>query len=149
MEQRRLNLPPIKLKARCTDDLLYIWDELRKKYIVLTPEEWVRQHVVSYLIHEKNIPSPQIILEYPVELNNQNQRADIVAVTRSGEPYILVECKAPEVKISQTTLDQAVRYNSILNAKYIMLTNGLTHHLYERISEEGEYAVINNLPTHP
>ncbi len=149
MEQRRLNLPPIKLKAQRRGESITVWDDLRKKYVVLTPEEWVRQHVISYLIGELNIPPQQIIVEYPVELNGQSQRADIVVVTRSTEPHILVECKAPEVKISQSTLDQAVRYNSILSAKYIMLTNGLTHHLYERISDEGEYRAISNLPTHP
>lgn len=144
MQHPRLNLPPIKLKARRSGETLSVWDGLRKQYIVLTPEEWVRQHIVGYLTDHKEIPSTQIAMEYPVELNGQRQRADIVVLNRLGEPYILIECKAPEVKISQTTLDQAVRYNSVLKARYIMLTNGMTHHLYELLSEEGDYRQVES-----
>ncbi len=107
--------------------------------MVLTPEEWVRQHVVALLRDHRQVPSAQIIVEYPIELNGQRQRADIVVVSPEGEAILMCECKAPEVKISQATLDQAVRYNSILKARYVLLTNGMKNYLYERQDSEGGY----------
>ncbi|MFI3248815.1 MAG: type I restriction enzyme HsdR N-terminal domain-containing protein [Rikenellaceae bacterium] len=121
-----------------------MWDSLRRSYIVLTPEEWVRRHVVEFLISQLQIPPQQIVQEYPVGLNSQRQRADVVVLSRQGEPLMMVECKAYDVKISQGTLDQAVRYNSVLMARYIMLTNGLSHHLYERVDSAGEYRIVRD-----
>ncbi|MFI3277880.1 MAG: type I restriction enzyme HsdR N-terminal domain-containing protein [Rikenellaceae bacterium] len=142
-----LHLPPIKLRVKRTVNLASlpkVWDPLRRVYIVLTREEWVRQHVIQLLISRYNIPQLQIIAEYPVLLNGQPQRADLVIVDSLQRVRLLVECKAPEVKISQSTLDQAVRYNSQLKAQYIMLTNGLSHHLYKY--EDGEYITLSQLP---
>ncbi len=138
----KLNFPPIKMRARAASDSLAVWDAIRKTYILLTPEEWVRQHLVAFLTTQMAIPAPCICLEYPVLLNNQNQRADLVALSRNRTPLILAECKAPEVPISQATLDQAVRYNSIIKARYIILTNGLSHFIYEREGLEGEYKAL-------
>lgn len=134
----------MKMRARKCDGSISIWDRVRKSYIVLTPEEWVRQHLIEFLISHLSLSEPQIIIEYPVQLNGQNQRADVVVVGQGGRPWILVECKAPEVAIEQSTLDQAVRYNSIVAAQYIILTNGLTHHLYRRVDDEGHYEVISS-----
>lgn len=121
-----------------------VWDELRKCYLVLTPEEWVRRHVIGFLTSHLNIQPAQIVQEYPVIISDQNQRADIVVIDRNGAPIFMVECKAPEVKINQSTLDQAVRYNSVLEARYLLLTNGVTHHLYERKDSEGGYRTLNS-----
>lgn len=111
---------------------------------MLTPEEWVRQHVNAFLQSHLGVQPLHILLEHPVSLNGQSQRADVVVVDRSGTPRILVECKAPEVKISQSTLDQAVRYNSVVRAQYIILTNGLSHFIYELI-EGGGYRALSSL----
>lgn len=142
---QKLNFPNIKLRAREAANTISIWDPLRRCYIVLTPEEWVRQHLISFLISSLSIPPTQIILEYPVTINRQNQRADIVVVGRDTTPQILVECKAPDVKVSQQTLDQAVRYNSIVKARYIILTNGINHYIYQKESDEGEYSPLSDL----
>ncbi len=150
----RLSLPSVTLKIKRSSSpsavdpsqvsTPKVWDPLRRIYIVLTREEWVRQHVIQLLISRYNIPQLQIIAEYPVELNGQPQRADLVVVSRSQRACILVECKAPEVKVTQSTLDQAVRYNSVIGARYIMLTNGLSHHLYER--RGGQYLPLPQFP---
>ncbi|MFI3319172.1 MAG: type I restriction enzyme HsdR N-terminal domain-containing protein [Rikenellaceae bacterium] len=142
----RLNLPPIKLKVRKGVDTesLQAWDSLRGCFLVLTPEEWVRQHFINYLVNHHKVEALQIIQEYAVDLNNQPQRADIVVVDREQKAQILIECKAPEVRISQQTFAQAVRYNSVVGARYIFLTNGLTHHCFEH-REEG-YIQLKSFP---
>ncbi len=140
----KLNFPTINLRARRHEGSIQLWDTIRKCYIVLTPEEWVRRHVIGFLTSQLAIPPAQIILEHPVLLNGQRQRADVVVINSEGEVKLMVECKAHDIKISQSTLDQAVRYNSVLNAKYIMLTNGLTHHLYEKLNDEGGYRSLNS-----
>ncbi len=141
----KLNFPPINLRVKPSKGSIMVWDSLRRSYIVLTPEEWVRRHVVSFLMEELAVPAAQIVQEYPVVLNTQRQRADVVVLSRQGEPVLMVECKAYDVKISQSTLDQAVRYNSVLKARYIMLTNGLSHHLYESLDCEGSYRPLKSL----
>lgn len=140
----KLNFPPINLRLRRSEGSIQLWDSIRKSYIVLTPEEWVRRHVVGFITSQLGIPPAQVILEYPVMLNGQRQRADVVVVNSEGEIRLMVECKAHDVKISQSTLDQAVRYNYILRAQYVMLTNGVTHHLYERTDDEGGYKVLRS-----
>ncbi len=141
----KLNFPPIKLSLRRSRGAIQLYDQLRRCYIVLTPEEWVRQHVVSFLRDYKNIQPAQIIVEYPVDLNGQRQRADIVVVNTMGEAVLLCECKSHDVKISQSTLDQAVRYNSVLNAKYLLLSNGLTIYLYKQGEHKGEYQSLTSI----
>ncbi len=142
----KLNFPPIKLRAQRLPDNkgLSVWSQLRNSYIVLTPEEWVRRHLVNYLIQECNIPPQQMKEEYPVNLNQQPQRADLVVVTTNGEPYIVAECKAPDVKISSDVFAQAMRYNSVLCAKYIILTNGLKHLCFE--FSNNEYIPLSSFP---
>ncbi len=145
-EYPKLNFPPIKLRAKESGSSISAWDVVRRCYVVLTPEEWVRRHVVEMLINQLQIPIPQIIEEYPITLNSQKQRADVVVIDREGAPQLMIECKSYDVKISQATLDQAVRYNSVLRARYIMLTNGLTHHCYERTDDMGGYKALDALP---
>ncbi|MFI3283420.1 MAG: type I restriction enzyme HsdR N-terminal domain-containing protein [Rikenellaceae bacterium] len=135
----KLNFPPINLRVKGSGTTIQVWDPLRRSYIVLTPEEWVRRHVVGFLLSELSIPAAQIVQEYPVVVNAQNQRADVVVLSRQGKPLLMVECKAYDVKLSQSTLDQAVRYNSVLSARYIMLTNGVSHHIYECVDSQGYY----------
>lgn len=133
----RLNLPPVHLRARHGEGRTEVWDPLRGCWLVLTPEEWVRQHFLNFLVAACRVPAQSIVCEYPVPLNGQPQRADIVAVDRSGAPMLLVECKAADVTIDGRVLAQAVRYNSVLHARYIMITNGMQHFCYK--FENGEY----------
>ncbi len=144
-EYPKLNFPPINLRVKRHEDgtTLSVWSSPRRCYLRLTPEEWVRRHLVEYLHAEFNIPTIEMVEEYPVLLNGQNQRADLVVV-RDTKALILAECKAPDVKISRETLAQAVRYNSIVGARYIILTNGLTHLCFEII--DGEYKSLNSFP---
>lgn len=131
-----LNFPPVELNIRRRPDgLLQIPDLVRGGYIVLTPEEWVRRHLIGYLISDCGVLLRSIITEYPVLLNGTAQRADVVVVDPSGKPVLLAECKAAEVKIDKSVLSQAVRYNSVVGARYIVLTNGLRHYCYEQTDE--------------
>jgi type I site-specific restriction endonuclease len=104
-----------------------IFDEIRKKYVQLTPEEWVRQHLIKYIITEKNFPPGLIAVEKKVEYNGINKRADVVVYNKEGKPFLIAECKAPSVNITEAAFQQAVAYNYTLQAKYIVLTNGMQH----------------------
>lgn len=125
-----LNFPPIRLTARKAGERIEVLHP-RRGWLELTPEEWVRRHVVSWL-EGVGIHAQRIVEEHPIPLNGQPQRADVVVVDCGCRPRLLVECKAPEVALSQQTLDQVVRYNSVLGADFVMLTNGLEHRLYAR-----------------
>lgn len=146
MEYPKLNFPPIHLRARRgANGRTEAFDRVRGKWLVLTPEEWVRRHVVEYMLAECNIQPQQIIEEYPVEINTMAQRADIVAVDNSGKPRIIVECKEPNIKIDAEVLAQVVRYNSILRCQYMVITNGLTTYCYA-YDKEGKCQPIKNFP---
>ncbi|MEG1864107.1 MAG: type I restriction enzyme HsdR N-terminal domain-containing protein [Alistipes sp.] len=140
----KLNFPAIHLRARHHDEEVEVWDNLRGIYLTLTPEEWVRQHLIAYLIAACGVPSKRIVQEYAVAVNGQPQRADVVVVGDRAEPLLLAECKAPEVAIGESTLAQAVRYNSVLGARYLVLTNGLKHYCYEYC--DGRYAPLKGFP---
>lgn len=141
----KLNLPSVTLRARHAGGRIEIWEPLRGKYILLTPEEWVRQHVLNFLTNGCGIAAQRIVCEYPVPLNGQPQRADIVAVDDLAQPMIVVECKAADVAIDDEVLAQAVRYNSVLKARYIMITNGLRHFCYRRYNENYTTCQLNEL----
>jgi len=120
----------------------YIWDSLRGRWLLLTPEEEVRQHTIAWLVSTKGVPPLRISQEYPVNVNGQHQRADIVVVDELAKPYILVECKAPDVKIDNEVVLQAVRYNAIVKARYLLLTNGEKLFCYE--FSDGKYRTVTN-----
>ena len=123
-----------------------IFDEIRKKFVVLTPEEWVRQHVVQYLLVEKKYPKSLINVEKLVKVNGLNKRYDIVVFQPNGEIFLLIECKAPEVSISQQTFDQIARYNLKLNAQFLMVTNGLNHYFCQMDFENEQYVFLREAP---
>ncbi len=139
-----LHFPPVRLRARKRNGRTEVWDALRGVYLVLTPEEWVRQHLIACLVSHCGARPLRIVQEYPVPLNGQPQRADVVVVDDAAQPILLAECKAPDVHIDRTTLRQAVRYNSVLGARYLVLTNGLTHYCYER--REQAYTPLADFP---
>ena len=133
----KLKFPAISARLKVVDGQKHIWDALRQKWLVLTPEEWVRQHVISWLIECKEVPALRISQEYPVNINGQHQRADIVVMNEFAKPHILVECKAPEVEIDSEVVMQAIRYNAVVGARYIVLTNGKKLFLFEH--SNGQY----------
>ncbi len=121
-----------------------MWDELRGQWLVLTPEEWVRRHLIHFLITVCGAQPLRIVQEYPVSLNGQAQRADVVVVDDTAQPLLVAECKAPEVAISRQTYEQALRYNTVLGARYVVLTNGLKHYCYE-LTTDG-YRTLDQFP---
>ena len=141
-----LNLPPYPFKLTEKNGQLTVFDELRKKDIVITPEEWVRQHFVQYLIGEKQYPRSLIKLEGGLKLHGMAKRTDIVVFNSAGQKILLVECKAPSVAISQATFDQAARYNMVHKVTLMAVTNGLQHY-YCRIDHANEtYKFLEELP---
>jgi hypothetical protein len=125
---RKLNLPEYDFQQRVRDGKPYILDVFRKKYVVLTPEEEVRQRFARYLMEEKGYPGSLIQTEYALKLNEMTRRCDILVHKPAGSPAVLVECKAPEVRIHRETFDQAARYNMVFRVRYLMVTNGLKHY---------------------
>ncbi len=138
----KLIFPAISARIKEVEDEKHIWDSLRKRWLVLSPEEWVRQHAIAWLIAYKEIPALRISQEYPVNINGQHQRADIVVVDEFAKPYILVECKAPDVEIDNEVIMQATRYNAVVRARYILLTNGKKLFCYE--FSDGQYRAVTN-----
>ena len=138
----KLIFPAISTRIKEVEGEKHIWDSLRKRWLVLSPEEWVRQHAIAWLIACKGIPALRISQEYPVNINGQHQRADIVVIDEFAKPYILVECKAADVEIDNEVIMQAMRYNTVVRARYILLTNGRKLFCFEYA--EGQYRAVAN-----
>ncbi len=144
----KLNLPQFNLKVKSKENKYFIFDIIRKKYVVLTPEEWVRQHFIHYLIEYKNYPASLIAVEKQISINNLSKRTDILIFDRNAGPHVIVECKAPTVKISQRTFDQIARYNLKLNARYLVITNGLQHFYAKMNASKKKYEFLKDIPDH-
>ncbi len=145
---QRLNLPSYSFKLKSNEKHTLIFDNLRKKYFVLTPEEWVRQHYVQFLIDVKNYPVSLIALEKQLIINNRKKRTDIVIFNKEGNPEIIVECKAPHIKISQATFDQIARYNLKLKANFLVLTNGMEHYYCKMDFKNETYIFLKEIPNY-
>lgn len=143
-----LNLPAYSFRIKNRENKLYIFDKIRKKDIVLTDEEWVRQNFVEYLNKEKLYPLSIIALEKQCMVNETVKRTDILIFDKKGAPHIIVECKAPKIKIDQSTFDQIARYNMELNAKYLIVTNGLEHFYCQINHEEKKYTFLKEIPNY-
>jgi hypothetical protein len=143
---QQLNFPSYSFRFKNSKNKVTIFDEIRKKFIILTPEEWVRQHVVQFLIHEKKYPKSHINVEKIIKINSLNKRYDIVLYEPNGKLLLLIECKSTQVKITQNTFDQIARYNLSLDAKYLMVTNGLNHYFCEMDYENEKYLFLKDLP---
>ena len=141
-----LRFPPYKFRFKNSENKVAIFDEIRKKFIILTPEEWVRQHVVQYLLLDKSYPKSWINVEKQIKMNGLTKRYDVVVFNPDGSIFLLVECKAPEIKISQHTFDQIARYNLELKAEYLMVTNGLEHYFCQMNYENENYHFLQELP---
>ncbi|WP_405415351.1 type I restriction enzyme HsdR N-terminal domain-containing protein [Maribacter sp. Asnod1-A12] len=141
-----LNFPSYTFRVKNSENRTLIFDVIRKKFLVLTPEEWVRQHVVQFLIQEKKYPMSHINVEKQITLNGLKKRYDVVVFKPNGQLHILVECKAPEVSISQMTFDQIAQYNFKLNATYLMVTNGLSHYYCQTDLIAEKYEFMKEIP---
>ena len=141
-----LNFSDYKFRFKNSENKVAIFDEIRKKFIILTPEEWVRQHVVQFLIVEKKYPKSYINVEKVLKINNLTKRYDVVVFNPDGSLFLLVECKSADVKIAQATFDQIARYNLTLKATYLMVTNGLNHYYCEMDFENESYRFLQELP---
>jgi hypothetical protein len=145
---RNLNFPSYKFSIKNSENNTHIFDVIRKKFVVLQPEEWVRQHCIQFLINEKNFPVSLINVEKVVQINGLNKRYDIVVYNSDGSIYLIVECKAPRVKISQSAFDQIARYNLALKASCLMVTNGLNHYFCTMDHNLGIYNFFKELPSY-
>lgn len=143
---QKLQFREYSFRFKNSENKLWIFDEIRKKFVVLNPEEWVRQHVVQYLIQEKNYSKNLINVEKQLILNNTTKRYDVVVYNSDGSVSIIVECKAPSIKITQGTFDQIARYNLSLDASYLMVTNGLEHYFCEIDMENQCYHFLRDIP---
>ncbi|PQJ78490.1 type I restriction enzyme HsdR N-terminal domain-containing protein [Polaribacter porphyrae] len=145
---QKLNLPSYNFTFKNRENTVLIFDKLRKKNVVLTPEEWVRQNFVEFLIQEKKYPESLIAIEKQFVINNIKKRSDILIFNKLGKPEIIVECKAPTVKISQDTFDQIARYNLKLEASYLIITNGLEHFYCKMDTQNETYVFLKEIPTY-
>ena len=143
---KKLNFPTYSFRFKNSENKVSIFDEIRKKFIVLTPEEWVRQHVIQYLLQDRNYPKSYINVEKLIKVNGLSKRYDGIVFKPNGEIFLLIECKAPEVPISQDTFDQIARYNLELKAQYLMVTNGLNHYFCQMDFENEKYVFLKELP---
>lgn len=141
-----LNLPAYAFRTRECDGKRDIFDPIRQKYVRLTPEEWVRQHFVQYLIQEHHVPRGLIAIEHGFKDRQMPRRADIVAFDRQGQPLLIAECKAPGVSVAQETFDQVARYNRVLRVPYLVVTNGLAHYACRIDFEAATYQFLDELP---
>jgi len=142
----KLNLPDYSFRIKTEEDKTFIFDEIRKKFLLLTPEEWVRQNFIKYLIHEKGFPSSLMAIESGLKINKNIFRADLLVYNKKGIPILVVEFKAPEIKITQKAFDQIARYNIKFRAGYLIVSNGLKHYCCLLNKKEGVYSFLKNIP---
>lgn len=141
-----LNLPAYGAQVRMEGEKAMIFDPLRRKYVRLTPEEWVRQHFVQFMIRERGYPKALIAVEMGFTYQKMGRRADVVVHDRKGQPLLMVECKAPDVEVRQATFDQVARYNMVVQARYLVVTNGLVHYCCRLDRTQHTYHFLDDLP---
>lgn len=143
-----LNLPDCELRLCKSDEdnFISVYDILRKKFVALTPEEWVRQHFVHFLINEKKYPQSFMANEVAIRLNGTSRRCDTVVYDRHCKPLMIIEYKAADVCITQTVFDQIVRYNMVLKVKYLVVSNGKSHYICQIDYNTKKYAFLKDIP---
>ncbi len=142
----KLNFETYSFRLKKVDNKVFIFDEIRKKFVMLQPEEWVRQHVVRFLIEERNFPKSLINVEKELTINRLTKRYDVVVFSKSGEVFLVVECKAPTIPITQDVFDQVARYNLVLKSQFLMVTNGLQHYFCQMDYQNNKYVFLKDLP---
>jgi len=143
---QKLNLPEYKFRIQESEGKLQIFDSFRKKLVALTPEEWVRQNFLMFLVSEKNYPKSLITVEAALRVVKRSKRTDIVVYGNKRQALLIVECKAPSVNISQDTFDQIVRYNISLQVNYLLVTNGLEHFCCKLNYKDNTYVFLKDIP---
>ncbi|MCS6818777.1 MAG: type I restriction enzyme HsdR N-terminal domain-containing protein [Chitinophagales bacterium] len=138
--------PKINFKIQSYENAEKIFDFIRKKYVALTPEEWVRQHVLHYLVFCKNYPKSRMAIEYTIEINKLTKRCDVLAYDRNDKPFLLVECKAENSTINEKVLDQIISYNIGLNVRYLWISNGRYNFCFD--TAQG-CKLLNEIPDYP
>lgn len=143
---QELNFPKFVFRFKNNENKVSIFDVIRKRFMVLQPEEWVRQHCVHYLIEVKKYPISLINVEKELKVNDLKKRYDIVIFNTDGSIHLIVECKAPKIEIKQNTFDQIARYNLALNATYLMVTNGINHYYCSMDFKAEQYHFLKDIP---
>ena len=141
-----LNLPDYQLKLKNENHSIYVFDIIRKKFVLFSPEEKVRQHFIHFLINEKNYAKGLLAVETQLKIYDMVKRTDIILYDKKGDVSVIVECKAPTVNISQQTFDQIARYNMNFKAKYLIVTNGLKHYCCKPDYTKGNYEFLKDIP---
>jgi predicted type IV restriction endonuclease len=142
---QELNFPAYQFQLNRVEEKNYIFDPIRKKWVVLTPEEWVRQHLILFLVQTKRYPASLLAVERLITFNKLKKRFDLLMFNKAGKPEMLIECKAPEVNLSKETLFQIATYNMVFKVPYLFVSNGLMHLLFQ-LNEEGNYVRAQEMP---
>ena len=142
----KLNFPEFGIRLKNKENKSLIFDIIRKNWFLLTPEEWVRQHCIHYLIFIKHYPKSLINVEKKILVNGVPKRYDIIIFSKNGEVLLIVECKEPRIKISQSVFDQISKYNLTLKSKYLMVSNGLTHYFCSVDYLNNDYFFLTEIP---
>lgn len=143
-----LNFPLYNFNFKIENGVESIFDEIRKKWVILTPEEWVRQHIVFYLVDQKGYPASLIGIEKTVIINQLKKRFDVVCFNHRAEPILIIECKAPEIKLTGTTLEQVNRYNQIIGATVLMISNGMETFVFKKDSLTNTITYLDEIPNY-
>lgn len=143
-----LNMPAYSFRIRHLGNLYEIWDVFRKKFVALTPEEWVRQHILMYLVHELQYPSGRMAVEMILPVHGTKLRCDALVYDAQLKPLMLIECKAPDVSITNDTLMQIARYNQTAGVNYLLITNGIKHYCFQRKSDQLGFVSLQKIPTY-
>jgi len=143
---QKLNFPDYTFSFRLENGRKEIFDPARRKFVALTPEEWVRQHILQYLVQEKNVPLQLIGIEHSLVYIRMKKRCDLLLFNRSGKAVMIVECKAPNITLNQKTFEQIARYNMGFKVPYLLVTNGLSHYCCHVDHEEGTIRILPQIP---
>ena len=143
---QKLNFPSYKFRIKNSENKTLIYDEIRKKFVVLQPEEWVRQHCIQFLLIDKKYPKSLINVEKTLTINSLRKRYDIVIYNSDGSIFLIVECKAPHIKIDQRTFDQIAIYNMELHSEFLMVTNGIEHYYSFIDFHKKSYSFLKEIP---
>ena len=144
----QLNIPPYQIRVKETGGRKQIFDILRRKYVALTPEEWVRQHFIHYLIEHKNYPAPLLANEVPLQIGEKRMRADSVLYDNQLHPRIIIEYKAPNITLTQKVFDQITVYNLLLHVDYLIVSNGMTTYICKMDYEKQTYKFLETIPNY-
>ncbi len=141
----KIDYPPYQPKIKKENETTFIFDGIRKRWLILTPEEWVRQNILQYLIHVKKYPAALFAIEKEIQLGDLKKRFDIVVYDKNSKPWMLIECKEMNVVLDEHVLDQVLRYNITLQVPYLVITNGI--YCFACLNENGQLTELNTLPS--